>query len=280
MFIYRSRFLTRGEVWFDEKPDGARVDWIYYRQRSSPLATGRSKPFYTWLIDLRKSPEGIFAEIEDRTARKITEAQMEERLHCEHCDANDPRILDDVEAMWNHFAAAHHTPALERAWLGPLKEAGALDIVAAKDAAGNVLGYHLVFLTLKRARQILAISPYKSAPTVAWRKAVSCANCLIHWHNFLAFSERGIYEFDFGGWHPGRTDIRLLGINRFKESFGGRMVREYDCDKPVTLKGRLLLTLAHVVAKLRRTVPISSAETKHPHREKSFAERQASPALQ
>ena len=49
MLIYRSRFLTRGEVWFDDEPDGASVDWIHYRQRSSPAAKGRWKYFYTLL---------------------------------------------------------------------------------------------------------------------------------------------------------------------------------------------------------------------------------------
>jgi hypothetical protein len=31
MLVYKSRFLTRGEVWYDEEPDGVRVDWIYHR---------------------------------------------------------------------------------------------------------------------------------------------------------------------------------------------------------------------------------------------------------
>ena len=182
--------------------------------------------------------------------------------------------------MWNRFATAQNTPPLERPWLDQIKEAGGLDVVAAKDRAGLVLAYHLVFLTPKRARQILAISPYRSAQTGAWRKAVSCANCLIHWHNFLAFRERGIHEFDFGGWYPGTTNIRLLGINRFKKSFGGRVVREYDCEQPVTLKGRLLLTLGVALARLGQAVPTACAEAKRPNQEKSFEERHASPALQ
>src|SRR5512140_892986 len=83
MFVYKSRFLTRGEVWFDESPDSAPVDWIYHRQRSSPLPNHLSKCFYTLVIDLRKSPAELLAEMEGRTAGRIKEAQEKEKLWCE-----------------------------------------------------------------------------------------------------------------------------------------------------------------------------------------------------
>ena len=74
-----------------------------------------------------------------RTARKITDAEVEEGMRCEQCDARDPRLIDEVEAMWNRFATAQNTPPLERPWLDQIKEAGGLDVVAAKDRAGLVL---------------------------------------------------------------------------------------------------------------------------------------------
>ncbi len=279
MFIYKSRFLTRGEVWFDEEPDGARVDWIYYRQRPSPATRSRWKPFYTVLVDLQKPPDGLLAAMEDKTARKIRDAQEQNRLQCERCDSQDARVLDKVEEMWNQFAAAQKTRPLERDMVDQTSKAGALDIVAAKDPEGNVLAYHLVFLTPKRARQLIAISPYKAAPRVAWRNAVSRANCLVHWHNFVRYSDQGIREFYFGGWYPGKTDIRLLGINRFKKSFGGRVVREYDCAQPVTLKGWLLLTAAQTITRFRQARPFAGADSENQKHAKGFEERQISPAL-
>lgn len=252
MFIYRSRFLTRGEVWFDDEPDGSQVDWIYHRQRSAPPPHSRWRHFYTVLIDLRKNPPELFAEMESKTARKITEAQEIDRLRCERCDAQDPRLITEVETMWNEFATADKTPRFERDWVDGIRRAGVLDVTAAKDQAGNVLAYHLVLLTPQRARQLIAISPRRAVPSVAWRNAVSRANCLIHWHNFQGFREQGISCFDFGGWHPGTTNIRLLGINRFKRSFGGRLVVEYDCEQPVTLKGRVVLAAAELLRWLKQ----------------------------
>jgi hypothetical protein len=255
MFVYRGRFLTRGEVWFDDQPDGSQVDWIYHCQRSSPLANYRWKAFYTVLVDLRKSPADLFAAMDDKTARKITEAQEKDKLRCEHCDASDARIIAETEAMWNKFAAAQNTPRLDRPWLDQFRQAGVLDVVAARDSSGQVLVYHLVLLTRGRARQLIAISPHRTVPSIAWRHAVSRANCLIHWHNFQSFKEQGITHFDFGGWYPGTTDIQLLGINTFKKSFGGVVVREFDCEQPVTFKGRVALIFAHLWARLRETPP-------------------------
>jgi hypothetical protein len=265
MFIYKSRFLTRGEVWYDEEPDGARVDWVYHRQRSCPLANCRSKHFYTVLIDLRRTPQEMMAEMDEKTARRITEAQEQDKLRCEPCDSKDIKLIDEIEEMWNRFAVEQNTPLLERGWLEQIRHAGALDIVAAKDPEGKVLAYHLVFLTPKRARQLIAISPYKAVPSVAWRNVVSRANCLIHWHNFLAFRSQGIGDFDFGGWYPGTTDIRLLGINRFKKSLGGRVVLEYDSDQPVTVKGWVLLTAGQILDRLRHAGAFAGPKPKRKH---------------
>ncbi len=279
MFVYKSRFLTRGEVWFDEEPNGAPVDWIYYRQRSAPEARSRWKHFYTVLIDLRKPPAELLAQMEEKTARRIIEAQDQGRLRCERCDTKDAKLMDEVEEMWNRFAVAQKTRLLERHWLDRINEAGALDLVAAKDPEGNVRAYHLVLLTSRRARQLIAVSPYKAAPSVAWRNAVSRANCLVHWHNFLRFRETGIADFDFGGWYPGTTDIRLLGINRFKMSLGGRVVRQYDCERLVTAKGWVLLTAAQMLARFRQARPLAETDTEHQNNAKALEERQISPAF-
>jgi len=244
-------------VWFDEQPDGARADWIYHRQRSSPLTNYRWHGFYTLLIDIGKSPLELFAEMDDKTARRITEAQGKDKVRCERCDSKDPKVLDEVGQMWNQFALAQKTPLLDRPWLDQFSQAGALDVVAAKDPAGRVLVYHLVLLRQKRARQLIAISHYHRAPDVAWRAAVSRANSLIHWHNFLTYREEGIRFFDFGGWYPGTTNIQYLGFNQFKKGFGGKVVLEYDCKQPVTVKGRILLMAAEVLARVRRAGALS-----------------------
>src|SRR5262249_109939 len=118
MLVYHSRFLTRGEVWFDDEPDDSPVDWIYYRQRSEPIYRARQK--YTVLIDLTKSPEKLLSEMDERTVRKIEEAEQKDSTCWERCDANDAKTMDAIEAMWNHSAATLNSTPLDRAWLEKL----------------------------------------------------------------------------------------------------------------------------------------------------------------
>src|SRR5262245_17084696 len=93
MFVYRSRFLSRGEVWFDEEPVRTRVDWIFHRQRPSPLSECAWKYFYTPLIDLQKTPAELFGVLDEKTANRIAEAKEKDKLRCEHLDPKDPKLM-------------------------------------------------------------------------------------------------------------------------------------------------------------------------------------------
>ena len=69
----------------------------------------------------------------------------------------------------------------------------------------------------------------------------------------LRLKEQGVRYFDFGGWYPGTDDIQLLGANAFKKSLGGQIVREFECEQIVTLKGWLLLTAARLIDRAKQS---------------------------
>lgn len=76
------------------------------------------------------------------------------------------------------------------------------------------------------------------------------ANRLHHWSDMLRFRDEGFGIYDFGGWYSGTQNQALLQINRFKKSFGGELVRQYNCDEAITWKGVVALWLraaAHAV---------------------------------
>jgi lipid II:glycine glycyltransferase (peptidoglycan interpeptide bridge formation enzyme) len=70
----------------------------------------------------------------------------------------------------------------------------------------------------------------------------------------LRLKQQGVRYFDFGGWYPGKEDIQLLGANAFKKGFGGQVVREYECEQVLTLKGKVVLTGARLLARLRNSI--------------------------
>jgi len=79
---------------------------------------------------------------------------------------------------------------------------------------------------------------YSDTPT---RNLIGRANRNLHWHDLLRYKEAGVPLFDFGGWYDGRDDEEQLRINAFKEEFGGRVVREFHCAVPASLRGRIVL---------------------------------------
>jgi len=251
VFVYRSRFLLRGEVWFDNQPDGRRIDWILYRQRSNPVVKSRWQFFYTRLIDLSRSKEELLAEMAPSTRAKIREAKEEEGTKWVCCNPKDPAVLDRFEQMWNQFAAAKKTPTLNRDWLEKMIEADALEMSAATDSENNLLLYHVSYRDKNRVQQLMAVSPYRSNSDLVTRKKIHGANCFLHWKNMLHFKEQGIRVWDFGGWYTGATDIERLGMNAFKKSFGGEVVREYQCERILTIRGWIVLTAGRILTRCR-----------------------------
>jgi hypothetical protein len=126
-------------------------------------------------------------------------------------------------------------------------------------------------ITLQRARQLIAISPYRPIPDVAWRNAVNRAHCFLHWKNFLRFKAQGIPVFDFGGWYTGTTNIQFLGMNQFKKGFGGQVVREFECEEIRTLKGWLALTGARILKRAGLFDKVATFKSGLPHKNRKQA---------
>ena len=95
MITYRSRFLARAEVWYDNEPDDTRsVDWILYYQRSHPVPGAATKLIYTYVIDLTQSREQLLANLNKDTAYKIRRARERDKIICERCNPRDPAVID------------------------------------------------------------------------------------------------------------------------------------------------------------------------------------------
>src|SRR5688572_28749452 len=114
MVICRSRFLTRGEVWFDNPPADSRVDWILYLQRSSPVPESRWKYSHTLLIDITQHPTQLMRQMTKDAAYEIRRAQEKDNTFYASCDVTDHAVMDDLEAMYNRFAAIKGLRPLDR----------------------------------------------------------------------------------------------------------------------------------------------------------------------
>jgi lipid II:glycine glycyltransferase (peptidoglycan interpeptide bridge formation enzyme) len=68
-------------------------------------------------------------------------------------------------------------------------------------------------------------------------------NRCLHWNDMRWFKREGIPTYDLGGWYNGIQDEEKLRINKFKEEFGGTIVKNYNCVQGVTLKGKVALLI-------------------------------------
>jgi hypothetical protein len=253
MFVYQSRFLRRGEVWFDNEPNGQPVDWILYRNRSTPVPRARSRPFYNRLIDLSKSPEKLLAEMEPKTVAKIkTAGEGGDGFQCEWSKVTDLRQLDEIEGMWNQsIEAKRRWGALNRDWLGEMTKAGTFELAAAREPSGALVVFGGLLRDKYRVQQLMSVSPPRAGLVPAIRAKTNRASCFLLWNTLLRLKEQGVRHFDFGGWYPGTDDIQLLGANAFKKSLGGEVVNEFECEQIVSLKGWVVLTAARLITRAK-----------------------------
>ncbi len=263
MFIYKSRYLTRGEVWYDEAPGDTRsVDWIHYQQRSSPFPGASWKYFYNYLVDLTQSAEQLLKRLNDDTAYKIRRARERDKIVCECCDPRDPVVLDGFEEMYNPFAAMKGLPPLNRPRVNALAAAGVLDLSVAKDPQGNALVYHANYRNHERATELYLPSLFRKASGSAARNLIGRANRYLTWSDILRYKEQGLKYFDFGGWYPG-TDPGMLKINDFKRGFGGQVTREYECEQILSVKGWLVLNAAKLLKRAKLFPSVSKSAAPH-----------------
>jgi hypothetical protein len=255
MYICKSRFLTRGEVWFDDEPGDTRsADWVLYQQRSQPVRGARWKYFYTYIIDLAQTVEQLQANLNADTAYKIRRARERDKIVCETCDANDSEVLSRFEAMYNTFAATKGLAALDRGRVDAMATAGVLDLSVAKDPQGNDLVYHANYRDQHRARELYLPSLFRQLSDNSARNLIGRANRYLTWSDILRYKDEALKCFDFGGWYEG-DDPGMLKINDFKKGFGGQVLRQYECEQILTLKGWFVLNVAKLLSRAPRKKP-------------------------
>lgn len=260
MIIYHSRFLKRGEVWFDNPATSEPVDWIVYHQRSQPGDKGKWRPFYTRVIDLTQRPEALLAQMDGFTAADIKKAAKKDQTFCGILDARDPVALREFADFYDRFAAIKHLGAADRPWLECTAQAGNLDIWAADTPTGERQAYHVFYREGHRVRSLHAASFYAHASSKEAQRKIGRANRLLIWESMMHYQSAGLKTFDLGGWYNGSTDSALLGVNKFKQGFGGKVICEYMGQQLKTFKAWSAVTTAQIMNKLKDQMDRAESE--------------------
>src|SRR5262249_28879040 len=145
------------------------------------------------------------------------------------------------------FATLKNIPPAPAAYLKVLAVAGVLDLSCAVDAEGKDLVWHAYYRAPRRVQLLHSGSIIRTSTDSAFRNLIGRANRYHHWQDMLRFKEAGVVAYDFGGWYPGNRHQDFLRVNRFKEEFGGSVVREFTCRKLITVKAHLASLVSGIV---------------------------------
>ena len=125
-------------------------------------------------------------------------------------------------------------------------ESGSLVLSKVDSEDGNTLIWHSYYCRDNRVHLLQSASVRHETDT-NFNSMIGRGNRYHHWEDILTFKNLGIAIYDFGGWYAGNTDKQKLGINQFKEKFGGEIVRSFNCSYGRTFKGRAYLHLQKIL---------------------------------
>ena len=94
------------------------------------------------------------------------------------------------------------------------------------DGCTLVLRGYLVDRDAARVRNLVSCTALHDPDDTEMPKRTGLAHRLLVFADMLMFRGEGITGYDFGGYAVGTEDPKLASINRFKDSFGGRIVTE------------------------------------------------------
>ena len=241
MIRIKGRGAVYGEVWYDEEPPrDSGVDILVYRQRSAPIADGRTTPFLTMVTDLSVEQDAITGKFGKDCRYKIRRAETKDGLRMEFI--TDPASrLDEFRAFYDAFARQKAVAPSYHQWLVAACKAGQLVLTSAS-RNDEALVWHAYLICGKAAWLQYTGSCFRNKDN-DYRALVGRANRWLHWREMLRFKGMGIVRYDWGGLFEDESVAERAGINQFKKDFGGQPVRTDDCTVPVTIKGRIWLPL-------------------------------------
>ena len=210
-------------VWFGQRPSlAACFGLAEYKQCSSD---GRHpgfirQPFHTKIVDLDVAPEQLMAGFQPRTRSFVRQAERQ-------------GVTAEIETDRQRFIATYNAFAAGRglARLGPdhvLSRPDGPTVVTRAMLDGRVLAMrgYIVDRAAGRIRNLVNCTADDPADSEAVRKLAGAAHRYLIHADMLRFRADGIGAYDFGGYAQGTADPKLANINRFKDSFGGRVVAE------------------------------------------------------
>jgi hypothetical protein len=241
MIAYQKKFLRIAEYWGTEPDRNLQVDLVRFFQHSEPLADAFCREFYSIVLDLRRDETALFSKMKRKTRYEIRRAKMSDQFVYQVANGEDSAVLSEFIDNHDQFAAHKGQAKINHLWVSTVAAGGLLKISRIQDHTGRTLVWHAYHIGFERATLLYSASILRPESDGNLRTRVGRANRYHHWQDILHFKQLGLTIYDFGGWYEKKEDRARLNINKFKEGFGGDIVKTYICERPLTLRGWVFL---------------------------------------
>jgi hypothetical protein len=229
----------------DTPPD---ADILKLYNLPAPVADVKNIISSSVIIDLHVPESNLWNAVKPKTRKVIRQA------------LRDGVITDQTselsEGSWNSFRAAYqrlrnrkkNTEPLGIGKIRKLIERNLFVMTTSCDSRGRVLSWHTYIRSNAHVCLLNSVSEINPEEGTKWSNMVGRAHRLHHWQDIIHFKSQGIATYDLGGVYRGTSDVEQANIARFKTSFGGQPMDTFDAILPLTIKGRIALSLASQVA--------------------------------
>lgn len=237
--------IVRRELWFDEPWETRGADLAVFYHWSKPVNAEAMREVHSLEIDLTAEQDAIWKNLTSTTRNLVNRGTKEGAVS----EFREMPAREEVEEFLNfhrRFSVDRGMYRGEITWMYEYAAQGALMLSRSCNREGKVLAWHSYYRSPEWARLLHSVSLSVGADAEE-RKAIGWANRHLHWTDILRCREMGIQHYDFGGWYAGSTDEKLLGINAFKEQFGGQKTLRYHSMQTLSIKGKLFLKAREIL---------------------------------
>lgn len=223
----------------------------YMRYRDKELLGDKSYEEYITLItDLTVPHEEIFGQYNSKLRNQVRRAYRENITYIIHDRLDiieDRDLLIDVRDKYYHFCDIIQAEVLKHnlIWTEFLKYVENGNVMISKAEYENGWVYHVYQTDHTTAMLWFSFSDYRNESCN--KQLAGWANRALHDQDIMFFQKQGYKEYDWG-------NISSLtnpnDIDKFKMSFGGRVVSVYSCFVANSIKGNILIKFRKVEREL------------------------------
>jgi hypothetical protein len=240
LITYNRKFVRIVEYWFDEDIKFVNSDVTRYIQRTTPVDRIRQEEFYTIIIDLEKNADDLLSAMGKTTRNEIRHTSKSGNLIYEYYASQEQDLIDNFVVFYNNFASMKRIPKINSGRLVAYSLNNKL-IISIIRSNNDAQIYHVYYCDNNRSRLLFSASNFRESSDNSFRNNLGRANRFHHWEDMRRLKTDGVSIYDFGGWYSGSKDLAKLNINRFKEGFGGQIIKNFNQEVGITLKGKLFL---------------------------------------